>query len=101
MFASCTQLCALFYSFRADLVRLISPWGQERKYHETITRFWLSLAAHYLESQTPGRCLAAVANDFVERFGDKTLVDRHYSRAVLASHEARTGWVAPDLAPIA
>jgi hypothetical protein len=38
--------------FREDLLRMVRPWGHERKYHETITRFWLAVAAHYLRAQS-------------------------------------------------
>jgi hypothetical protein len=83
-------------SFREDLLRMIKPWGHERKYHETITRFWLAVAAHHLRAYGEERCLATIANAFVERFGDKTLIERHYSPALLFSDEARSSWVEPD-----
>jgi hypothetical protein len=86
-------------AFRADLLRLIQPWGHERKYHETITRFWLSVAAHYLDAEgKDARCTADVANGFVQRFGDKALIYRHYSTEVLAA--AHTQWISPDRLPV-
>lgn len=87
---------AALESFREDLLRTIVRWGHERKYHETITRFWLAVAAHYVRLHGEAQCLAKVANGFIERFGDKTLIERHYSPALLFSDEARSHWIAPD-----
>jgi hypothetical protein len=83
-------------SFREDLLRMVRPWGHERKYHETITRFWLGVAAHYLRARGEKQCLATTANGFLERLGDKGLIERHYSPALLFSDEARSSWVKPD-----
>ena len=83
-------------SFREDLLRMVRPWGHERKYHETITCFWLAVAAHYVQAHGEKRCLKTTANAFVERFGDKTLIERHYSPALLFSDEARSSWIEPD-----
>jgi hypothetical protein len=87
---------AALASFREDLLRMIRRWGHERKYHETITRFWLAVAAHYLRTQPETQCLATTANGFVERFADKTLIECHYSPALLFSDEARASWITPD-----
>jgi hypothetical protein len=87
-------------AFRTDLLRFISPFGHERKYHESVTRFWLHLARHYVEVYGAGRCTALVANDFVERFADKTLIERHYTPARLWSAAARAAWMEPDLLPL-
>jgi hypothetical protein len=87
---------AALASFREDLLRMVKPWGHERKYHETITHFWLAVAAHYLREHGRERCLATTANAFVERFDDKGLIERHYSPALLFSDEARSNWVEPD-----
>jgi hypothetical protein len=87
---------AALESFRKDLLRMLGRWGHEPKYHETITRFWLAVATHYLRSHSETPCLATTANAFIERFGDKTLIEQHYSPALLFSDEARSHWIAPD-----
>jgi len=87
---------AALESFREDLLRLTRSWGHESKYHETITRFWLAVAAHHMRSQGEARCLATAANGFIDRYGDKTLIEKHYSPALLFSAVARSNWVAPD-----
>jgi hypothetical protein len=99
-FASLMPLEDAVDAFRADLLRHVRAWGHEEKYHETITRFWLTVAAHHVKSCGPEPCLAHVASEFVERFDDKTMIERHYSRAVLASAAARAGFVEPDLLPL-
>ena len=87
-------------AFRSDLLRLLRGWEHEGKYHETITRFWLGVAGHFVRSLGADRCLAQAANDFISRFGDKSLIERHYSAARLWSPAARNGWVDPDALPV-
>ena len=87
-------------AFRHDLLRHVAPLRQAQKYHETITRFWLEVARHFLATEGRGRCMASIADDFVRRFADKTLIERHYDRDVLYSQAARERWVPPTL-PIA
>ncbi|MBC5824683.1 MAG: hypothetical protein GIW99_03795 [Candidatus Eremiobacteraeota bacterium] len=64
-------------AFREDLLSNLCPLGLESKYSETITRFWIELAAHYLAQHGAERCLADVANAFAERFGDKGAIAQH------------------------
>ncbi len=87
-------------AFRDDLLKLIRPLGAEGKYSETITGFWMRVAAHYLADRGHGRCLAQIANEFVEQFADKGLISRHYSSAVLADPKARLQWIEPDVLPV-
>jgi hypothetical protein len=89
-----------------------------QKYHHTVSRAWMELVAHHAAAPAcggrppappaprPGR--AAVDTDcadfdiFAARFPallDKRLLSRHYRSATLASTQARTGWVEPDLLP--
>ena len=76
-------------TFRDDLLRHLAPLGHQRKYHETITRFWFDLARHFLDVEGSGRCMCDVANAFIDRFADKTMIERHYDREVLYSEAAR------------
>jgi hypothetical protein len=99
-YASLMPLDDALVAFRTDLLRLVRQWGHERKYHETITHFWLAVAAHYVGTQGERRCAASIANDFVEAFGDKSIIERHYTRPVLVSPAARAAWIVPDLMPL-
>jgi hypothetical protein len=66
-------------------------------YHETITRFYVATIARFLESVDRTRSLDDLADEVVERFGDRELPLRYWSRDLLFSVEARRGWVEPDL----
>jgi hypothetical protein len=68
-----------------------------RKYHETITRFWVKrVGALYVEDKKE-RPLAEIANQVVKVCIDANLIYAYYSRALLASTTAREGWVEPDV----
>lgn len=70
---------------------------KESGYHETITLFWMCMVREYL-SGLPFRCtLAALANGLSERYMDKNLPLKYYSRDRLMSWEARENWLEPDL----
>src|SRR5215469_5993718 len=88
-----------------EAVRLVSDGikrtaryaGAPRKYHATVSRAWVELVGFHL---------AAGSNDDFAAFAarhpallDKRILTRHYSSATLASGQARTGWVDPDLVP--
>jgi hypothetical protein len=85
----------------ADLVadglrRLAATHGHAEHYHETITRFWLRLVAHCVDTE-PG---LDEFDRFVERFPlllDGSLLGRHWSREALSSSTARARWLEPDL----
>ncbi|MBK6314755.1 MAG: hypothetical protein IPF53_10695 [Blastocatellia bacterium] len=71
-----------------------------RGYHETLTRFWMrmvAVVAAELESSEP---LHARANAAIERLADKNVAKHYYSPELLASDEARSGFVLPDLAEL-
>ncbi len=84
---------------------LISRWirhiaAYERapqKYNATITRAWTRIVAHHVGADPSVTDFGA----FAERnpaLLDKRLLARHYTPAVLASPQARAGWVEPDIA---
>lgn len=68
-----------------------------QKYNATVSRAWVELVGHHAE-----RDKAADFEAFAEHNAalfDKRLLTRFYRPATLAGAEARSGWVAPDLAP--
>ena len=72
--------------------------GAERKYHRTLTEFWVRLVEH-ARSARPELDFEA----FVEAFPlvlDPRLAERHWSADELWSEAARAAWVEPDLAPL-
>ncbi|WCN78622.1 hypothetical protein [Micromonospora sp. LH3U1] len=71
--------------------------GMPQKYHATVSRAWVELVAHHIADRATGDFTV-----FIDRHPallDKRLLTRFYSSATLASTQARTGWVEPDLAP--
>jgi hypothetical protein len=82
--------------------------GAPQKYHATVSRAWVeAVGFHVAEHQGEESDIAGI-ND-VEAFDvfaeanpallDKRLLSRFYSSALLASPEARSGWVEPDREP--
>jgi hypothetical protein len=72
--------------------------GAAEKFNATVSRAWVELVGHHAE-----HCDAADFDTFAERnpaLLDKKLLTRFYRPETLARAEARTGWVAPDLAPL-
>ena len=68
-------------------------------YHETITRFYLRVVRHFVGAEPEGDW-AARANRLIDRFGEKELPLRHYTKDRLMSTAARAEWVEPDLIPL-
>ena len=69
--------------------------GAPRKYHQTLTRFWVLAVALTMELHP-----AASVEELLDRHPqllDKDLPLRHWSREVLFSDEARAQWLEPDL----
>jgi hypothetical protein len=69
-------------------------------YHETITRFYVWLIDRFVGSADRTRPIDQLADDLVQRHGDKELPLRYYSKARLMSLAARQGWIEPDLLPL-
>jgi hypothetical protein len=72
--------------------------GETAKYHDTLTRFWVHVVA-----VADDRYGATHFDDLLAaapHLTDKQLPYRHWSRPVLESQAARTGWVEPDLVPL-
>ena len=69
-------------------------------YHETVTQFWMKLLHHLASNHYRDLPLWRRANLIVQRWAVADPLHAHYSRAVLGSHTAREGWVAPDKLPL-
>jgi hypothetical protein len=69
-------------------------------YHETITRFYVLIIRHFVESIDSKRPIDELAQELIAHCGDRDLPLRHYTRERLFSVEARLHWVAPDLKPL-
>jgi hypothetical protein len=71
--------------------------GAPQKYHATVSRAWVELVGHHAAERRE-EDFAAFAEHHPALL-DKRLLTRFYRSATLASTQARTGWVEPDLAP--
>lgn len=71
--------------------------GAPQKYNATVSRAWVELVDHH--AAQPGADDFAAFAEQNPALLDKRLLSRFYTSATLASEEARTGWVEPDLAP--
>jgi hypothetical protein len=100
-----TWLAVRRYGARAaiDLVsdgirRTATYAGAPQKYHSTVSRAWVEIIGHHVADQ-PDLPFDA----WVDRYPavlDKRLLTRHWRSSTLASDEARSGWVEPDLVPL-
>ena len=93
-------------TLRAGIRRLNDSHGtansSQSGYHETITAAYVRLIDLFLATFEAGvpfdeRLAALVASPL----GDRSILLRYWSRERLMSPEARTAWLAPDLAPLA
>jgi len=76
--------------------RFATRHGQEGKYHETMTRFWVRIVGHAIEARPDIVEFGA----FLEAFPwllDTGLPYRHWRRETMGSADARAGWVEPDV----
>jgi hypothetical protein len=71
--------------------------GAPQKYHATVSRAWVE-AVGYHAAEHPAEDFDAFA-EANPGLMDKRLLSRFYSSAVLASADARGGWVEPDREP--
>ena len=80
---------------RASLLRFTEHHGVKR-YHETITRFWLLVVQDFLRTAADQAPLAEKVNELIRRYDDKNLLFEFYDRERIMSDEARRSWVEPD-----
>lgn len=69
-------------------------------YNETITIFWLKLVRSFLAGAPPSSHLLELANELTATYRDSSLIFDYYSKELIASQEAKDGWVEPDLRPL-
>lgn len=79
--------------------RLAASYGKTG-YHETITEFWLRMGRGFLLEGERSESIATLANQLIEKYADKNLILDYYSPELLASPEAKSEWVEPDLRPL-
>lgn len=90
---------------RTGLFRFIKHHDiPSEKYNETITLFWLKVVKAFLVAQTsdgdPDQrkdFQVRLTNQLLQTFQDSNLVFQYYSREVISSPAAKTGWLEPDL----
>jgi hypothetical protein len=71
-------------------------------YHETITLAYVRLIDEFLRASDADTPLAERVEELVAGpLGEKTFLLRFWSKDSLMSVQARTEWVAPDIAPLA
>jgi hypothetical protein len=69
-------------------------------YHETITRFYVTVIDRFLAAADRSLELDDLARELIAGYGDRELPLYHYSEGRLFSPVARSSWVEPDLRPI-
>lgn len=69
-------------------------------YHETITLFWLKRLQSLLDDARRSTSLFELFNEILESGNDASLINSYYSKERLATDEARTSWIEPDLRPL-
>ena len=89
---------------RAGILRFNALHGIEQRvdsgYHETLTVCFVRLVAARLAEPGAPSGLADRVAWVQERLQDERVVLEHYSRPLINSWDARTGWVEPDLRPL-
>ncbi len=66
-------------------------------YHETITRFYVLVIDRFLRTADRERAVDQLAEQLIDRLGDRNLPLRYYSRERLFSVPARRQWIEPDV----
>lgn len=84
---------------KSGIQRLAATHGKTG-YHETITEFWLRMTRGFLAEHDRNEAIASLVNQLIEKYDDKDLIAEYYSAELLASPEAKSSWVDPDLKPL-
>jgi hypothetical protein len=89
---------------RAGLLRFIEHHDVPReKYNETITMFWLKAVQAFIEKRrlvTHEPDLVSLTNELLPYYQNQAMVFEYYSRELVSSPAAKSGWVEPDLKKI-
>ena len=83
---------------RAGIKKLAAAYGKDG-YHETITLFWLMVVREFVANHPAGSNCDLV-NRLIADCTGKNLIGGYYSEALLATVEAKQGWLEPDLKPL-
>ena len=82
---------------RTSLFRFLDHYQiDRRKYHETLTVFWVEKVAAFLTSMPVETSLFEKCNEVRRSLGNKDLVLEFYSSDLLWSDAARNSFVTPD-----
>lgn len=81
--------------FTTSLRQLTKKLGMPGKYHQTITWFFILLTAERRET-TRGKGWFEFRRENDDLFSCRAILDRYYSRALLASEQARSTFLLPD-----
>ena len=82
----------------AAVRHLAGEHGMPDRYHETLTRSWVRLVdVHRRDSDARSFDEFIAANSGLLH---RHLLERHYSRDLIAGHGARAEWTEPDLRPL-
>jgi len=73
--------------------------GVSKRYHDTLTRFWVRLVSHAMERVPEAGSIDALLTRFPFLL-DKSLPYRHWRGEIFNSDRARAGWIEPDLVPL-
>lgn len=82
---------------RSGLLKFSAHHGKVG-YHETITRFWLTILENFRTCYEYSE-LYQIVNAAVPAF-QKQLLEKYYSAAAIASDHAKREWLEPDLRPL-
>ena len=81
---------------RTGIQKLAAAYGKTG-YHETITVFWLMVVRDFVAKTSGDVSMCDLANRLIASCTGKNLVNEYYSEDLLATVEAKHGWVEPDL----
>jgi hypothetical protein len=82
-----------------DGLQRVARYAQvPQKYHVTMSRAWVLLVAHHVHEDNDSDFQRFISQN--DGLLDKRLLTRFYRSTTLASPDARSGWVEPDLAPL-
>ena len=84
---------------KRGIQRLAARYGKSG-YHETVTEFWLRMVRGFLPEGERTESIVVVTNQLIAKYADKNLILDYYSAELLASPEAKSDWVEPDLKPL-
>jgi hypothetical protein len=86
---------------REGLYRFLAHHGiGRRKYHETITIFWLRKVCSLLDHAGESFSTIERANEVLKACDEARLIFEYYSQGLIDSDAARARWVEPDLRPL-